>query len=132
MTAADIIRLEVAASADAGPVVRMVLGGVAARVGFSLEELEDLALAVGELFAAAARAGEGPRYELVMEVADSSVTVTTGPFRTTTLRDELANPPAPGAFSARTVMDTVVGSVVVCAAGEDCYAIAFSKHHRVH
>ena len=45
------------ASPDAVPVVRMVLGGIAARIGFSLEELEDLSLAVEELFAAAVRAG---------------------------------------------------------------------------
>jgi len=129
MTAVDTIRLDVTASSDAVPVVRMVLGGVAARIGFSLEELEDLSLAVEELFAAGVRVGEGPRYELVIEVADGGMTVTTGPFHTDALRDELTGPAAPGAFTSRTVMETVVGPLAVCAAGTDCYAIAFSKRH---
>ena len=49
---ADTIRLEVTASAAALPVVRLVLGGVAARVDLSLEEIEDLYVAVEELLSA--------------------------------------------------------------------------------
>ena len=46
---ADTIRLEVTATPAALPVVRMVLGGVAARVDLSLDEIGDLYVAVEAL-----------------------------------------------------------------------------------
>jgi hypothetical protein len=125
----DTIRLEVTASADTVPVVRMILGGVAARVGLSLEELEDVGLAVEELFAAVARSGDGPRCGLVIAVGDDGLKVTAGPFHTKALRDAVETPSAPGTFTTRLVMDTVVQAFAVCEAGDDCFAVEFSKRH---
>jgi len=121
----DIIRLAVTASPAAMPVVRMVLGGVAARVDLSLDEIDDLYVAVEELLSAADGLGEGPQHELLIEVGDDGVTIDAGPFRTAGLRERLAGH-SPG-LGLRTVMDSVVQSVEVCRAPGDCYRVVFAK-----
>jgi len=123
---ADTIRLVVAASPSALPVVRMVLGGVAARVDLSLEEIEDLYVAVEELLSAAEVQGEGPRHELVIEVGDDALTVSAGPFRTAGLRERLSDDHV-GTFGLRTVMDNVVQLVEICKAPDNCYNVVFAK-----
>lgn len=129
MSGPDTIRLDVAASADAVPVVRMILGGVAARVGLSFEELEDLGLAVEELFAAVVRCGDGPRCGFVVAVGDDGLQVKAGPFHTQALREAMETPSAPGTFTTRLVMDTVVQALTVCEAADGCFAVEFSKRH---
>ncbi len=124
---ADTIRLEVTASPGALPVVRMVLGGVAARVDLPLDAIQDLYVAVEELLSAAESAGEGPRHELVIEVGDDGVTVTAGPFRSAVLKESLTGAAGSGRFDLQTVMRGVVQSVQVCAAPDDCYCVAFAK-----
>ncbi len=124
---ADTIRLETSGSSGALPVVRMVLGGVAARVDLSLDAIQDLYVAVEELLSAAAGAGEGPRHELVIELGEDGVTVTAGPFRSSALRERLTGAGDTGPFDLRTVMHGVVQSVEVCAAPDDCYCVAFAK-----
>ena len=124
---ADTIRLEVTASAAAFPVVRLVLGGVAARVDLSLDEIEDLYVAVEELLSAAEGAGEGPRHELVIELDDDGVPVNAGPFHTSALRSRLTGTEPSGQYDLQTVMRGVVQSVEVCAAPDDCYCVVFAK-----
>jgi hypothetical protein len=123
---ADTIRLAVTASPSALPVVRMVLGGVAARVNLSLDEIEDLYLAVEELLSAAEFQGEGPRHELTIEVGDDALIVNAGPFKTAGLRERLSDDHAE-AFGLRTVMDSVVQSIEICRAPNDCYSVVFAK-----
>jgi hypothetical protein len=105
----------------------MVLGGVAARVDLSLEEIEDLYVAVEELLSAAEGAGEGPRHELAIELGDDGVTVNAGPFRTSALRSRLTSAEPSGTYDLQTVMRGVVQSVEVCAAPDDCYRVVFAK-----
>jgi len=123
----DIIRLAVTASPAALPVVRMVLGGVAARVDLSLDEIDDLYVAVEELLSAADGLGEGPQHELVIEVADDGVTIAAGPFRTAGLRERLSADQPGSGLGLRTVMDSVVQAVEVCRAPDDCYRVVFAK-----
>ena len=80
------------------PVVRMALGGVAARVDLSLDEIDDLNVAVEQLLSAASDSGEDPRHELSIEVVDDGVSVSAGPFRSSALRARLAGH-APGQAS---------------------------------
>ena len=123
---ADLIRLEVTATPAAMPVVRMVLGGVAARVDLSLDEIDDLYMAVEQLLSAASDSGEEPRHELSIEVVDDGVSVSAGPFRSSLLRSRLSDDDGTG-FDLKTVMRGVVESVEVCAAPNDCYRVVFAK-----
>ena len=126
----DTIRLAVTASPAALPVVRMVLGGVAARVDLSLDDISDLYVAVEELLSAADGLGEGPRHELLIEVGDDGVTIDAGPFRTASLRERLTDRQNAG-LGLRAVMDSVVQSVEVCRAPGDCYRVVFAKRRKV-
>jgi hypothetical protein len=122
----DMIRLRVTATPAAFSVVRMVLGGVAARVDLSLDEIDDLYVAVEELLSAATDSGEDPRHELAIEVVDDGVSINAGPFRSTGLRARL-NGRQGGGFDLDTVMRGVVESVEVCAAPDDCFCVVFAK-----
>lgn len=124
---ADTIRLEVTATPAALPVVRMVLGGVATRVDLSLDEIDDLYVAVEELLCAASDAGEDPRYELLIGVVPDGVTVNAGPFRSPGLRARLTGGVSAGELDLQTVMRGVVELVEVCAAPDDCYCVVFAK-----
>jgi hypothetical protein len=124
---ADLIRLQVTATPAAFPVVRMVLGGVAARVDLSLDEIDDLYMAVEELLTAAASCGEEPLHELIVEVGDDGLSVSAGPFRSDGLRARLAGGAPDTGLDLKTLMHGVVGSVEVCAAPDDCYCVVFAK-----
>jgi hypothetical protein len=85
----DTIRLEVPASASYFPVVRMVVGGAAARVDLRIDQLQDLQMALEELLCAAHGLDEASRYAVVADVADRCLTVRAGPFKSGELRDML-------------------------------------------
>jgi hypothetical protein len=85
----DTIRLEVPASASFFPVVRMVLGGAAARVDLRLDQLQDLQMAVEELLCAAQGLDDAGRYVVVTDVGKDSLTVSAGPFTSGELRSLL-------------------------------------------
>jgi hypothetical protein len=104
----------------------MVLGGVAARVDLSLDEIDDLYVAVEELLSAATESGEDPRHELAIEVVDDGVSINAGPFRSTGLRARLSGQQS-GGLDLDTVMRGVVESVEVCAAPDDCFCVVFAK-----
>jgi hypothetical protein len=123
---ADMIHLQVSATPAAFSVVRMVLGGVAARVDLSLDEIDDLYVAVEELLTAATDSGEAPLHELAIEVVEGGVSINAGPFRSAGLRARLSGR-NDGGFDLETVMRGVVESVEVCAAPDDCYCVVFVK-----
>ena len=123
----DVIRLSVTATPAAFPVVRMVLGGVAARVDLSLDEIDDLYVAVEELLRAAASSGEEPRHELIVEVGDDGLSVSAGPFHSDGLRARLAGRATDVGLDLKTLMHGMVGTVEVCAAPGDCYCVVFAK-----
>lgn len=82
----DTIRLEVPASASFYPVVRMVIGGAAARADLRLDQLQDLQMAVEELLCAARGLDGASRYAVVADVGHSLLTVSAGPFTSGELR----------------------------------------------
>jgi hypothetical protein len=124
---ADTIRLEVGASPSVLPIVRMIVGGVGARLEFSLDDLADINVAVEELLGAAQGFGEGPRWSLLMELADDRLTITAGPFRSAGLRRQIVPDEGDSGFCLGTVFAQVVQSVEVCGVDGDCYSISFTK-----
>ena len=62
----ETIRVEVAADESAFTPVRLVLGGLGTRLEFSVEQLEDLYLAVEHLFRAALKVEDAARFGVEM------------------------------------------------------------------
>ena len=129
---ADIIRLDVAASSTAVPIVRMVVGGVGARVDLSLDDLEDAYLALEELICAAEGTGEGPRLTIAVEITDDGVLIEIGLFRSDELRRRLtAGGDLAAGLSLAALFARVVESLEVCSADGGCFSVSFSKRRRV-
>jgi hypothetical protein len=78
--------LGVPAAPSAFSTVRMVAGGLGARLDFSLDDLEDLYLATGELLRAAIDHEDERRIELVLESNERELRITLGPFTSPELR----------------------------------------------
>jgi hypothetical protein len=128
----DTIRLDVAASSTVMPIVRMIVGGVGARVDLSLDDLEDAYLALEELIYAAEEVGEGPRLTIVVETTDHGISVDTGRFRSEKLRRRLtAGGDLAAGLSLRDVFAQVVESLEVCSVADGCFSVSFTKHRRV-
>jgi hypothetical protein len=88
----DIVLLEVPADASLLPVVRMVVGGMAARADLTLSELDELHMALEELLRAAHDPQSTPRYRLQIEAGDGSVRIVAGPFASPQLLTRLKDP----------------------------------------
>jgi hypothetical protein len=109
----ESIELETPIGREWEPVVRLVLGGIADRVGLGFEELDDLQLAVERLLA---EAGAQPAVRLVIEFSRDRVSTHVGPLREATLSEALQGPSTPGELGLRRVLETVVDSFGVDAA----------------
>jgi hypothetical protein len=92
----ETIRLEVAAALSAFTPVRLVLGGLGARLEFSVEQLDDLYLATENLFRAALGAEDLARFGVEMRLEDGALRLAAGPFTSPALREQV-QPAAPGA-----------------------------------
>jgi anti-sigma regulatory factor (Ser/Thr protein kinase) len=86
---AEKIDLEVPATLSALSTVRMVLGGLGARLDFSIDELEDLYLATGELLRAALVSESLERLSVHIVVDDGGLRISTGSFKSSALRSEV-------------------------------------------
>jgi anti-sigma regulatory factor (Ser/Thr protein kinase) len=74
--AGDEIHLEVPTSPDLLRLVRVVASGVASRLGFSIDEVDDVRLAVDELcWTVASRAGAGSTLAVRFVILDAAFTV---------------------------------------------------------
>jgi hypothetical protein len=85
-------------------VARLVLGGLATRLDVTVEHLEELELALDGLLEHRDGAEE---ITLTLDVADSELRATVGPFRGNDLRAELEGEPG-NALSLRRLLDAVV------------------------
>ena len=86
---AERINLEMPATLSALSTLRMVMGGLGVRLDFSLDDLEDLHLATGELLRTAL-ADDGPeRLTVEVEVDDGTLRFAAGAFRSARLRSEV-------------------------------------------
>jgi hypothetical protein len=85
-------------------VARLVLGGLATRLHVTVEHLEELELALDGLLEHRDGAEE---ITLTLDIADSELHATVGPFRGSDLRAELEGEPG-DALSLRRLLDAVV------------------------
>jgi hypothetical protein len=86
---AERIDLEVPATLTALTTVRMVLGGLGARLDFSLDDLEDIYLATGELLRTALDADALDRLRVEVLLDDDVLRFTAGTFKSAKLRADV-------------------------------------------
>ena len=102
------IDLEAPLTRDFQPVVRLIIGGIAERVDFAFEEIDDLQLAVERLLA---EAGSQDSIRLSFEVAEGRVRARVGPLSERKVADALRNGEgAPGELTLARILQTVVDS----------------------
>jgi hypothetical protein len=106
--ATELVELETPIGREWEPVIRLVLGGVADRLGLGFEELDDLQLAVERLLA---EAGAQPSVKLALELTSGDrVRVHVGPLREATIAAALQGSSVAGRLGLRRVLETVVDS----------------------
>jgi hypothetical protein len=122
------IALEAPSGVEFEPVMRLVLGGIAARADMGLEELDDLQLAVERLLA---EAGADGRIRLTFDVRPGSVRTRVGPLRANVIAEALQGeaPPA-GELGLRRVLATVVDSFGVESAKDGAVVVRLEKRVR--
>jgi hypothetical protein len=103
----DEIRLVLPAQEDFRPVAHLVVGGLAARLELTYEQLEDLQVAVESILGCRDDDGE---VSVVVNVESESVSATIGPFQAHALAELKSDA---GEFGLRRVLDTVTDSVQV-------------------
>ena len=102
------IDLEAPLSGDFHAVVRLIIGGIAERVDFAFEEIDDLQLAVERLLAEAGTVGT---VRLSFEVGDSSIRTRVGPLSEHKVAEALRDGDAvTGELTLRRILQTVVDS----------------------
>jgi hypothetical protein len=102
------IDLEAPLSGDFQPVVRLIVGGIAERVDFAFEEIDDLQLAVERLLAEAGTAGT---VRLNFEVGEDRIRTRVGPLSQQKVADALQDGEmVPGQLTLRRILETVVDS----------------------
>jgi serine/threonine-protein kinase RsbW len=111
-----LIRLEIPAVAEWVAVARLAVAAVASRSHFSVDEIEDIKLAIAESCTNAIQHGEGGTIEIVCEAADDHLQVTvrdrgTGPRLGTVKGEEriteMGRTEELGVFLIRALMDDV-------------------------
>ena len=106
------ISLEVPATLSALSTVRMVLGGLGARLDFSLEDLDDLFLATDRLLEAALDTEDLDSLRVLTVVDGATLRIAAGAFRSDELRDQVAVTPG-GCIDLCTLLQRLVDDVVV-------------------
>jgi anti-sigma regulatory factor (Ser/Thr protein kinase) len=105
------IDLEAPLSGDFQAVVRLIIGGIAERVDFAFEEIDDLQLAVERLLAETCSVDI---VQLCFEVGDRKVRTRVGPLSEQKVSEALENGERPpGELTLRRVLQTVVDSFAV-------------------
>ncbi len=120
------ISLEVPATLSALPTVRMVLGGLGARLDFSLDDLDDLFLATDRLLEAALDAEELDSLSVLVVVDGGSLRIAAGAFRSDQLRDQVGMTPG-NCIDLCTLLQRLVDDVVV-QEEDGCFNVVMVKH----
>jgi anti-sigma regulatory factor (Ser/Thr protein kinase) len=119
------IDLEAPLSGDFHAVVRLIIGGIAERVDFAFEEIDDLQLAVERLLAEAGPVGT---VQLEFEIQDEGISTRVGPLSQRKVADALRDGEAgPGELTLRRILQTVVDSFGVEEAEDDCIVVRLVK-----
>jgi anti-sigma regulatory factor (Ser/Thr protein kinase) len=102
------IDLEAPLAGDFYAVVRLIIGGIAERVDFAFEEIDDLQLAVERLLA---EAGQEGSVQLSFEVAENRIRARVGPLSERAVAEALRDGEQPaGALTLKRILETVVDS----------------------
>ena len=102
------IDLEAPLAGDFHGVVRLIVGGIAERVDFAFEEIDDLQLAVERLLAEAGTVGT---VRLSFEVGEGSIRTRVGPLSERKVAEALKDgDPAPGELTLGRILQIVVDS----------------------
>lgn len=105
---ADRVAFEAPLDGAFGPVVRLVVGGVAERASLGFEDMDDLQLAIERLLAEAG--GEG-RVALSFELSTGRIRTRVGPLRERGLANALQDRErSPGTLTLGRILSTVVDS----------------------
>jgi anti-sigma regulatory factor (Ser/Thr protein kinase) len=119
------IDLEAPLSGDFQAVVRLIIGGIAERVDFAFEEIDDLQLAVERLLAEAGQIGS---VCLSFEVGEASIRTRVGPLSEDAVAEALKDGDAPaGQLTLPRILNTVVDSFGVEDAGEGEIVVRLEK-----
>jgi hypothetical protein len=107
------------------PVIRLIIGGIADRVDFAFEEIDDLQLAVERLLAEAGREGS---VRLSFEVGDGRIRTRVVPLRERAIADALRDGDArPGELTLKRILQTVVDSFGVEESADDEIVVRLEK-----
>ncbi len=108
-----------------GPVVRLIVSGIAERANFGFEAMDDLQLAIERLLA---EAGSDGRVTMSFELVQGRIRTRIGPLPETGLADALQDTDVtPGRLSLRQILDTVVDSFGVDAAIDGAIVVRLEK-----
>jgi hypothetical protein len=121
----ELIDLDAPLEPDFHPVIRLIIGGIAERVDFAFEEIDDLQLAVERLLAEAGQVGS---VRLSFEVGEASIRTRVGPLSESAVADALRDGDAPpGQLTLRRILQTVVDSFGVEDAGGGAIVVRLEK-----
>ena len=119
------IDLEAPLSGDFQAVVRLIISGIAERVDFAFEEIDDLQLAVERLLAEAGQVGS---VQLSFEVGGRSIRTRVGPLSEAAVAEALRDGDArPGHLTLRRILGTVVDSFGVEDLGDGAIVVRLEK-----
>jgi hypothetical protein len=104
---AEQVQIEAPLDSAFGPVVRLIVGGIAERADLGFEEMDDLQLGIERLLA---EAGADGRVRLSFQLGPAGIRTRIGPLRERGLADALQRDDAPGTLTLKRVLDTVVDS----------------------
>ena len=104
----ELIDLDAPLEPDFQPVIRLIIGGIAERVDFAFEEIDDLQLAVERLLA---EAGRRDTVHLRFEVREEAIRARVGPLDEQAITDALRDgDKRPGQLTLERILTTVVDS----------------------
>ena len=119
------IELEAPLSGDFHAVVRLIIGGIAERVDFAFEEIDDLQLAVERLLAEAGTIGS---VRLAFDVGADGIRARVGPLSELKVAEALRDgDAAPGELTLRRILQTVVDSFGVDEADDGRIVVRLEK-----
>lgn len=125
MSTLERIDLEAPLSGDFQAVVRLIVGGIAERVDFGFEDIDDLQLAVERLLA---EAGSSGTVCLSFEVGDDRIRTRVGPLSEAKVAEALRDGDVPpGRLTLRRILETVVDSFGVDRAAEGGIVVRLDK-----
>jgi anti-sigma regulatory factor (Ser/Thr protein kinase) len=122
---AELIELEAPLAGDFQAVVRLIIGGIAERVDFAFEEIDDLQLAVERLLV---EAGEVGSVTMSFEIVGDGIRARVGPLSESAVAEALDDGQVkPGQLTLRHILRTVVDSFGVEEAEQGSIMVRLEK-----